>query len=529
MNYKFVSLSIVVVGLILLGFQNCGEYKLTKTQAVLSIDPKASFCTSPSDAVQSNLKFMFVVDRSGSNQQNFIILPDGTVDFGNPQPGTDPDGNRRFQALVNFIQNYRSGDDQYTYWSMVEIADQGREVLPFTNDRDSFLNDINSQWTNTASLDGGGTNYIDTLDTVQQMIQADVAAARLADPQISSNYVVFYVSDGVPYVGGVLQSQGEVNLVIDSMLSFQEANRDLVEGIQMNTAYYYSNINDPNARAGLTEMATRGFGSFLEFGAGENIDFSRFAIPIRISRFDLKEFWVVNTNTIWEGNELRRDADADGLSDVLEAELGSDPSLYDSDGNGVGDGVEYRVSGKTAVCQNSDCSFPGTPGPCSMFLGGRTQAPWFEDRDSDYLNDCEERLLSSDFEEPDTNADYIPDHLAFISETNLTELSSATLLDPDNDGVSDYSELKQNTPLRVNNSSIEGLQTLKLNAQLMSQSADQDCYAYDIIDMGFFREDDTIRVYLMENSQSVAEKRVMRSSEKQLNNGGVRFTESDFN
>ena len=316
--------------------------------------------------------------------------------------------------------------------------------------------------------------------------------------------------------------------MIDALQSFQESNKDLVEGISVNTAYYYSDYDDPDARARLTEMATRGMGAFLEFGAGENIDFSRFAIPLRISRFDLKEFWVTNINTIWEGSELRRDSDADGLSDVLETQLGSDPDVYDTDGNGVGDGVEYRVSGKTAVCANADCSFPGTPGPCSMFLGGRTAPPWFEDYDSDYLNDCEERLLGSDFRDPDTNADYIPDHLAFISETNLTELSSATLLDPDNDGISDYRELKLNTPLRVNNNSISKLKTLKLNADITSQSADQDCYAYDIIDMGFFTQQDTIRVYLMENSQSVAEQRVMRSSQKPLNSGGVRFTEADF-
>ena len=327
-----------------------------------------------------------------------------------------------------------------------------------------------------------------------------------------------------------IQTQGEIFGYIDAILANEDANPDLVEGIGINTAFYYENISDPgsaNAQQLLQNMSLQGLGSFLEFGAGQNIDFSRFAIPLRISRFDLKEFWVVNTNTIWEGNELRRDSDADGLSDILEGQIGSDPNLYDSDGNGVGDGVEYRISGKAYACANPDCSFPGTSG-VGRCQNPNSTPPLYNDEDGDYLNDCEETLLGSEYDNPDSNADYIPDHLAFISETNITEQSSATLLDPDNDGVSDYAELKQNTPLRVNNAEIEGLQTLKLNAQIQSQTADQDCYAYDIVDLGFFTQSDMIRVYLMENTQSVADRRVMRSAQKPLNNGGVSFVEADF-
>ena len=176
----------VLIGVILIGFQNCGEYKLQKTQAVLSIDPKASFCTSPSDTIQSNLKFIFIVDRSTSNDRNFPMLPGCNPDFGNEIAGTDDNGDRRFNAISNFVQNYRTGDDQFTYWSMINFADQARVVQTngqdFTNNRAAFDATVNDQWTRTRSIDNGGTNYVDALDTLQNLLIADVNQARTQDP-----------------------------------------------------------------------------------------------------------------------------------------------------------------------------------------------------------------------------------------------------------------------------------------------------------------------------------------------------------
>lgn len=517
-----------VAMLIALVFQNCGEYKLKLEQYALQAQPKASFCTSPSDAVKSNLKFIFVVDRSGSNQQNYYEDPPGSGNF-TPIPGTDTSGDRRFSALENFIQNFNGGDDAYTFWSMISIASEANLQRGFTNDRAAFYNFILDQHARSSGLDGGNTNYLDALDQVIQLIQDDVAAAQAATPKISSNYVIFYVSDGVPRVSSGIQPTQQILNMIDALNVYQEANKEFVENIQLNTAYYYSSPDDPNARQTLNDMASQGNGGFLEFGAGQNIDFSRFAIPLRIARFDLKEFWVFNTNTVWENGKLKRDADADGLSDELEISLGSNPNAYDTDANGAGDGVEYRLSAKTSPCQYDDCRYVGVPyNTCSSVLYVSTP-PFFTDTDKDFLNDCEERLLGSDYLNPDTNYDYIPDHLAFINETNMTELSNAVFLDPDGDSVNDYDEIKKNTPLRTDNGTIANLQTLSVTADIVSQSADQDCYNFNIKNLGFFTKDDVIRVYLMENAQTVIERRIMRSGQKPLGDGGVSFVETDFN
>ncbi|MEO0336460.1 MAG: VWA domain-containing protein, partial [Pseudomonadota bacterium] len=371
------------VFLILLGlclavlFQNCADQNLKLSKSVASVSPKVSFCTSPSDSIRSNLKFIFLVDRSGSNQTNFRILPDNSLD--GPYPGTDPLGIRRFRALQDFVQNFQGGEDQYIYWSMVGFSTTATRDQPFTNNRAAFLTFLQDQEVNSPTYDGGFTNYTDALSEGLDMIMEDVADQQNANPQISSNYVIFFVSDGVPRVDTVTQTQTEVNAVIQSYFSYQDANRDLVEGVQINTAYYFEDFDDPNAQAMLSGMSIEGRGEFLQFGAGETIDFTRFAIPLRISRFELKEFWIQNSNTVWEGPELREDADADTLSDSLERALGSNPNLYDTDGNGVGDGVEYRSSGQTSPCQNADCSYVGTPySTCAQFVRS-PNPPFFED------------------------------------------------------------------------------------------------------------------------------------------------------
>ncbi|MBT4761113.1 MAG: hypothetical protein HOO06_05385 [Bdellovibrionaceae bacterium] len=539
-----LSLSLIV----LVAFQNCSQPKLTLKKNYYSLQSNLGFCTSPSNAIKSNLKFIFVVDRSGSNHTYRPLLPDGTYGAIIPNAESDPLGHRRFTALESFIRGFNSDEEEYLYWSMVSFETGSSEDLPFTNNRSQFLSDIIDEHNDTPNQDDGWTNYINAFTSVNQMILSDVQAERDRidnNPElditdiVSSNYVVFFVSDGVPIISDpddsssiLFQDQDAINSQIVNILDLREGNEMYIDGVQINTAYYYSvfeNTSYRNSEAAerLTGMAGYGRGSFLEFGYGENIDFSRFALPLRISRFDLKEFWVTNANTVWEGNELLRDSDADGLSDSLEAQLGSNPQAYDTDSNGVGDGVEYRSSGNTSPCRNADCSFSGIPySNCGTFDDPETYS--FNDLDNDWLNNCEERILNSDEQNPDSNSDYIPDHLAFINQISLTEVSNAAYLDPDNDGFSDYEELKMNTPLRAHNSSINGMKILKYHSEVASLSVERDCFNISISEMAYDTKTDNIRAYIMENTKTLAERRVMRRAVKSLSDGAVSFTEEDF-
>lgn len=517
---------------LILSFQNCSNPNIALRQDHIKAFSSTDFCTTPSNSIKSNLKFIFVIDRSNSNQQDYKFIEGELTAM--PYGGTDEDGHRRFSAIESFIQNFDGGDDEYIYWSMVRFNTTSSIVRNFTNDRDNFYNFILNQHTASPSLDTGYTNYISALDQAIDLIRTDVQIAKEAPEKISSSYVIFFVSDGAPVIGvsgdnvPIKQTNPDIELAVERFYDLQEEQGEYIEGIQLNTAYYYEETSDVDAINTLQLMSNTGRGSFLEFSNGENIDFSKFAIPIRISRFGLKEFWVMNASTVWEGDQLRSDSDSDGLSDYLEKQLGSDPFVYDTDGNGAGDGVEYRVSGNSSPCNNLDCSPSPTPyASCNSVVNNTPTGFYFNDTDNDYLNDCEEILLSSDYDNPDTNGDYIPDHIAFLYNVNIIGKANVHL-DPDADGIGDYDEIKQNTPTRIHNDQIKGAREMQVYTELVSEEVDRDCYRIVVDDISYVKQDDKIRMYILENTKALTEKRVMRTAEKPMNDGAINFQDSDF-
>ena len=55
-----------------------------------------NYCTMSPETVRSHLKFIFVIDKSGSNQSTGLY---------SEGPGTDPNGYRRYKPLEQFIEN----------------------------------------------------------------------------------------------------------------------------------------------------------------------------------------------------------------------------------------------------------------------------------------------------------------------------------------------------------------------------------------------------------------------------------------
>lgn len=500
----------------------CSDVKLSPYQNVnySTSTSGINFCTTKADTIKSNLKFIFVVDRSGSNQLRYD-LNDPSITY----PGTDPTGSRRFDALLRFVDSFQS--DEYIHWSMVNFASDARIAREFTNDKQGFYDFVQDQRDRTAQIDAGSTNYLSALENVYNMIDRDIEAARDVDPIVSSNYVIFFISDGSPIVQQQLQSAQQVLGRIETITSFEEEEKHYVEGIQVNTAYYYEDPIDLGARDLLNTMSVTGNGDFLEFASGQEIDFSRFAIPTRISRFALKEIWIANANTVWSGNQLVSDTDADGLPDFLEVQLGSNFLAYDSDGNGVGDGIEYRISGGRP-CQDAQCR-TAQANPYTTCRSLESAPGVFPDTDKDFLNDCEEKLVGTDRRDPDTNRDYVPDWMAFVNDIQMIQGTSDLLTDPDQDGLTIYQELKRNTPVRVHNGQVSGLQQLQYVGKMVSTNQEQDCFSYQIQKMPFHTRNDKIRIFLFENTKSIGEKIVFRVAEKQITPyGNVSVEEGEF-
>src|SRR5581483_5421468 len=93
----------------------------------------------------------------------------------------------------------------------------------------------------------------------------------------------------------------------------------------------------------------------------------------------LVDVLITNQNVVWENGVLKLDSDGDGLSDELEAQLGSDPNKKDSDDNGVSDYVENYLYGSPCAGLNPVAH----TGSCSPALA------------RDYSSSCSDLLLSA--------------------------------------------------------------------------------------------------------------------------------------
>lgn len=148
----------------------------------------------------------------------------------------------------------------------------------------------------------------------------------------------------------------------------------------------------------------------------------------------LKRLIAMNRNTLSRNGEVLIDSDGDGISDGDEEALGTDPTLVDSDNDRISDGVELRMGLRP---QND-------PANIDIITGCNAET----DTDGDRLNDCEERVLGTDFCIADSDGDGVPDLAEHLGGTN--PLLPEDLQDDERDGLSNVGEIEAHTdPLSV--------------------------------------------------------------------------------
>lgn len=501
---------------------------------------EAQFCTTPASEYRQRLKYIFVMDKSSSNQQD----PDGT----------DPQGDRRYVPLMDFLGNV-SEDPGYTFYSLINFSDSNRTgiIQPlrtqrFTDVKSQFEQYVADEWNGGAPLDVGYTNYLAALDAVRSLIRADVEQARQSfDPVITTNnYVVVFISDGYPIIqdpngtnGVSPQPTDQIFTLIDQIRNLKNDSRyrAYIDDISLHTGYYFNDTDrDMNAETLLAQMADRGQGEAHQFGSGKNIDYSLFAVPVRNVKNLLTDVFVENASvTWWDDGELSLDTDLDGLPDRIEDELGSNKEQKDSDGNGVSDFAEFRSKGKP--CNDSRCnrriSVRDNYAACSGMMpptrpdGSANPTPdgvnpspygtnWFSDRDKDGLNDCEEWILRADRENFDSNGDFIPDGLSMKSQIPFIAGTTPASGDGDADGLTNYSELKYGSPGFIANQKILGLKPVVYDLNRIDSPVGLDCYRLQVKDLATIGWGNTIRIHVVENTATVDRKPRIRVAQKAL-------------
>ncbi|MHA1685015.1 MAG: FG-GAP-like repeat-containing protein [Candidatus Heimdallarchaeaceae archaeon] len=144
-------------------------------------------------------------------------------------------------------------------------------------------------------------------------------------------------------------------------------------------------------------------------------------------------------------NPVSNDTDNDGLNDYEELFLYyTNPLVYDTDGDGVPDGFEVLgLSDPTLFNPN----FDGDGDGLSIFYEMAIHSnPSLKDTDNDNLTDYEEWLLRSNPNSNDTDGDGISDYAEVsVYNTNLT------LYDTDADLLSDFAEIFNYNTDPINN------------------------------------------------------------------------------
>ncbi|MCU7892444.1 MAG: MSCRAMM family adhesin SdrC [Candidatus Thiodiazotropha sp. (ex Ustalcina ferruginea)] len=133
--------------------------------------------------------------------------------------------------------------------------------------------------------------------------------------------------------------------------------------------------------------------------------------------------------------ETDQDGDLDNLTNLQEQSLGTDPTLSDSDGDGISDGDEYLIHDTEPTLPDSDND--GLSDGEELGLG---TDPWLVDSDSDGLSDVEEiQQYDTDPLLADSDGDSLSDGFEIIYNLN------DPLVDEDGDGLNNAQESSAET------------------------------------------------------------------------------------
>ncbi len=349
-------------------FSGCSDVRLVPIEK-----PKAQtkgsgeFCVSPPQSLARYTKFLFVMDKSGSNS------------------GTDPGALKRANNIEAFYN--ANATNPYYRWGMLRFSGDASEALiykqtpdaPVFTDKEELVRD---GLTRLRGAEGGETPYGAALQFARRTILID----RETYPQEDSMYMVFFVSDGDPTD---TENQQTLASYVQDLVSASP------DRVFLSTAFY--GPNGLEAEAILQRMAQDGLGKYVNFNNSDKLDFNDLIVGPTAEPWQLKKFLVYNLNAgFCEDGKVDVDSDGDGLCDKDEVKYpGFDPTHRFSFQDGYGDYFhwrEQRFGEALPKCQDR------------------------QDEDFDLLTNCEEAYIrnrnapgnvpqNGDARDPDTDRD----------------------------------------------------------------------------------------------------------------------------
>lgn len=412
-------------------------------------------CTEDSGQVKFPTRLILLVDQAqGDLYQSY-----------------DP-GHQRLQILNEIIQGV-AARPEYSM-AIVSYAGLVKQLAPldqgFTRNPGELLNAV-TQLTLPGRCLGENScrNYVAGLRAVQTLIEDDLNQME-AGLRAVTKYTVLWFGAGPQqplalrrdccYEQDETCRKDEKNQVPASSC---QAEKDLEQvqqmkstalafgagGFQMHIMHLESESREINREMSrlFEQVSFAGAGRYARFSNPNLIDPRAVSLFEQPQNLEAVQVLAVNTSAAARANGLIPDSDGDGLSDIEELSLGSNPLESDSDGDGINDLVEQHIGFSQEVLE--------TPIVCNDLSASR----FVLDRDLDGLNECEERLIGTDPSLIDTDGDYLPDALELQRGSNHLSADSAD--DFDEDGRSNGDEIKEGTDPR----SIDNAQRLGIAAR----------------------------------------------------------------
>jgi len=289
---------------------------------------------------------------------------------------------------------------------------------------------------------GGVTNYDVALTSAYTTLFKDMSDLAEEDAG-NARYVVIFVSDGIPDVdNGRVPECNETESIIGAVQDIADLKKRFrLRELTFNTILVSSPTTPTQfrdvSRSVLNCMARFGNGVFRDFDNGGQLNFLNFDFTSYRRTFTVKNLIVANINARPGTTDDITDSDGDGLTDEEEFQIGSDPTLLDTDGDFFNDLLEHRL--RTSGLDPLD----PLDGDCSLDVDQ-------QDTDGDGLRDCEERFLGTKSRLFDSDFDGVPDlvEVWFDTLTTVDDLKQ----DLDFDGSFNGDEIRWHSNPRTNDS-----------------------------------------------------------------------------
>ena len=343
MNIKiFYNLILLTLIAMIIGCTNSTLYapvvdneELIDNKLKIQVD---QFCTENPDEVIFPVKIMFIIDCSSSMNVSDRIDPI-TLLSGRSNAVKEVVDQYIGQKGVEFSLVKFSGES-----NILTQYDTNGDNL---GDADGFTNIPAEIYAAIGELESLSTttDYEGALSLAYELLVTDMMQIN-EDKLARSKYILIFLSDGLPNpVSSNHNTDERILKVVNDLMEIGKENK--IDELKLHTAYLSSPTISQNASSKaislLKSISEQGEGTFRNFSNNEEINFLYVNYTSLKRMYTIKSLIVSNMNARPVSDKVSVDSDMDGLADINEYELGTDSSVSDTDDDGFSDFLEYSL------------------------------------------------------------------------------------------------------------------------------------------------------------------------------------------